>query len=171
MFWNLSSRELIYHRQFSADQSQKMRCVFNDAWKARSIAKLSSLVSQQPFVGISDMRGNLHKILLEHVNKFGTLISPPKKLWRRQPPPQPQRPLSLYILTDANWQPNDVGGFIKDLVQSMRAKRCPREHVAISFIRFGNDQASIDRLDELDHGLSLNAIGVYVDSISAFIMH
>lgn len=122
--------------------------------------KLSTSIYQTPFVGITDMRGRLQNVMQEHINKFGTLISPPKRFFARQSPPQPQRPLSFYILTDAKWQPTDVGGFIKDLVHIMKAKGCPKEHVAIQFIRFGNDQASIKKLDELDHGLGLKAIGM-----------
>lgn len=127
---------------------------------SRRSSKLSSSIHQEPFVGISDMRGRLQNILQEHINKFGTLIYPPRTVYGRQPPPQPQRPLSFYILTDAKWQPTDVEGLIRDLVQSMIAKRCPKEHVAIQFIRFGDDQASIDKLDKLDHGLGLKAIGM-----------
>ena len=123
-------------------------------------SKLSTSIYQMPYVGISDMRGRLQNVLQEHMNKFGTLIHPPKTLLRRQPHPQAQRPLSIYILTDAKWQPTDVGGFLKNLVQRMIAKSCPKEHVAIQFIRFGNDQASINKLDELDHGLGLKAIGM-----------
>ena len=126
-------------------------------------SKLSASIHQEPFAGLSNMRGRLQTILQEHINKFGTLIQAPKPLFGRQPPPQPQRPLSFYILTDAKWQPTsatDVGQLIKDLVQSMKAKGCPKEHVAIQFIRFGEDPASIAKLDELDHGLGLNAIGM-----------
>ena len=123
-------------------------------------SKISASIHQVTFTGVPDMRGRLQSILQEHINKFGTLIQAPKPLIGRQPPPQPQRPLSFYILTDAKWQPTDVGQLIKDLVQSMRAKDCPKEHVAIQFIRFGEDQASIDKLDELDHGLGLKAIGM-----------
>lgn len=123
-------------------------------------SKLSASIHQAAFTGLSDMRGRLQSILQEHINKFGTLIQAPKPLFGRQPPLQPQRPLSFYILTDAKWQPTDVGQLIKDLVQSMKAKGCPKEHVAIQFIRFGEDQASIDKLDELDHGLGLKAIGM-----------
>ena len=123
-------------------------------------SKLSASINQEVFAGVSDMRGRLQSILQEHINKFGTSIQAPKPLFGRQPPPQPQRPLSFYILTDAKWQPTDVGRLIKDLVQTMKAKGCPKEHVAIQFIRFGEDQASIDKLDELDHGLGLKAVGM-----------
>lgn len=137
---------------------------------SRKSRKISSSVFHVPFVGISDMRGRLHSILQEHKDKFGTLISPPKTCFKRQPQ-QPQRPLSFYILTDAQWQPNDVGGLIKNLVGSMRDKGCPKEHAAIQFIRFGNDPASIAKLDELDHGLDLGATGMYVNSRAAFMIY
>ncbi len=127
---------------------------------SRQSSKISTSIHQESFKGITDMRGRLHTILQEHIHKFGTLIQPPRTIFGRRPPPQPQRPLSFYILTDAKWQPTDVGGLIKDLVQSMIAKGCPKEHVAIQFIRFGNDEASIKKLDELDHGLGLKAIGM-----------
>ena len=123
-------------------------------------SKISASIHQVAFAGVPDMRGRLQSILQEHINKFGTLIQAPKPRFGRQPPPQPQRPLSFYILTDAKWQPTDVGQLIKDLVQSMEAKGCPKEHVAIQFIRFGEDQASIAKLDKLDHGLGLKAIGM-----------
>ena len=123
-------------------------------------SKLSTSIRQVQFVGVPDMRGRLQSISQEHINKFGTTYQPPKPLFGRQPPPEPQKPLSFYILTDAKWQPTDVGGLIKDLVKSMIDKKCPKEHVAIQFIRFGGDQASIDKLDELDHGLGLKAIGM-----------
>lgn len=122
-------------------------------------SKLSSSIYGVHFVGISDMRGRLQNVLQEHRVKFGALISPPRRFFRRQSP-QPQRPLSFYILTDAKWQPTDVEGLIKDLVGDMRGKGCPKEHVAIQFIRFGDDPASIQRLDGLDHGLGLNAMGM-----------
>lgn len=124
-------------------------------------SRISISIHQEPFQGITDMRGRLQNVMQEHINNFGTLITPPKHIFGRRSPPQPQRPLSFYILTDAKWQPNDVGGFIKDqVVQRMIAKSCPKEHVAIQFIRFGHDQASIKKLDGLDHGLGLKTIGM-----------
>ena len=124
-------------------------------------SKLLTSIDQEHFRGFTDMRGRLQILCQEHINKFGTSITPSRSFFGRQPPSQPQRPLSFYILTDAKWQPTDVGAFIKkDLVQSMIAKGCPKEHVAIQFIRFGDDQASINRLDELDHGLGLKAQGM-----------
>ncbi|KAL8896162.1 MAG: hypothetical protein Q9207_007843 [Kuettlingeria erythrocarpa] len=121
---------------------------------------ISSAIHQQPYRGIPDMRGRLGSILQEHINRFGALVSPSRSRFGRQRSPQPQKRLSFYVLTDAKWQPGDVGKVIKDLVQRMKAKGLPKEHVGIQFIRFGDDPASIDKLDELDHGLGLNAEGM-----------
>lgn len=123
-------------------------------------SRLSSEIFQAPFKGISDMRLRLHQILQEHPNKFEKQFSPRKNFFGYQPGPQPQRPLSFYILTDAKWQPTDVGSLIKDLVEEMIAKKCPKEQLAIQFIRFGDDEASIAKLDELDSGLGLKARGM-----------
>ena len=129
---------------------------------AQKSSKISSSVDQVSFFGVPDMRGKLQPILQGHINQFGTSShQPPRPVFSiRPPPPQAERPLSLYILTDAKWQPTDVGGLIKDVVQSMIAKNCPKEHVAIQFIRFSDDQASIEKLNELDHGLGLKAMGM-----------
>lgn len=119
--------------------------------------EISSAIYQQPYIGIPDMRGRLGTILQEHINRFGTPVMSSRSRFGRQRSPHPQKRLSFYILTDAKWQPTDVGEIIKDMVQKMKAKGLPKEHVGIQFIRFGEDQASIDKLDELDHGLGLNA--------------
>lgn len=127
---------------------------------SKKSTKISSSINQQEFVGFLDMRESLRNILQDHVNNFGRLIPSSRSfLWGQSQPKQP-RPLSLYVLTDAKWMPTDVGGLIRGLVQSMKDKGCPKEYIAIQFIRFGNDQASIDKLNELDHGLGLKAVGM-----------
>ena len=118
---------------------------------------LSTAVSRAPFRGMSDMRTRLSQILQEHIAKFGTTIAPSKHWysWKSRPP-EAQRPLSFYVLTDGIWQPrSEVGPVIKALVESMRVHKLPKEHVGIQFIRFGDDSEAIARLDHLDHGLGL----------------
>ncbi|MCJ1391817.1 hypothetical protein MMC18_004684 [Xylographa bjoerkii] len=139
--------------------TQSLKMVNSDKSK-----KLVTSIYQEPFRGVTNMGGRLKQIMKEHIEKFGTSIQPPKLPFRSQPPPISQRPLSFYVLTDAKWQPTDVGGFIKNIVHTMKEKNCAKEHVAIQFIRFGDDQASIDKLDELDSGLGLKAMGMYVAS-------
>ncbi|KAL9125734.1 MAG: hypothetical protein Q9217_005105 [Psora testacea] len=120
--------------------------------------KLSTAVSQVAFRGISDMRTRLSHILQEHKNKFGTTTTPSGSWYRNAGPPEAQKPLSFYVLTDGKWQPNDVGPIIIALVESMRANHLPKDHVGIQFIRFGEDSRGIDRLNHLDHGLGLKDI-------------
>ena len=120
--------------------------------------RLSTAVSHVAFQGISDMRTRLSHILQEHKNKFGTTTTPSGPWYKKAGPPEAQRPLSFYILTDGNWQPNEVGPTIIALVDSMRANKLPKEHLGIQFIRFGEDCRGIARLNHLDHGLGLKNI-------------
>ena len=137
--------------------TQSLRDVVN----SRKSSNIANSILEEHFEGTSDMRGSLKRVLQPHIERFGTMISRKSKVFGRQLPPQPQPPLSIYILTDALWQPNnDAGEFIKYMVKSMITKGCPKEHVGISFIRFGEGAASIAKLDELDHGLGLRSIGM-----------
>ena len=120
--------------------------------------KLSTAVSQVPFQGISDMRTRLSHILQEHKNKFGTTTTPSAPWYKKAGPPEAQKPLSFYVLTDGKWQPNEVGPIIIALVDSMRANQLPKEHVGVQFIRFGEDSRGIARLNHLDRGLGLKNI-------------
>ena len=120
--------------------------------------KLSTAVSQVAFQGISDMRARLSHILQEHKNKFGTTTTPSGPWYKKAGPPEAQKPLSFYVLTDGKWQPNEVGPTIIALVDSMRANQLRKEHVGIQFIRFGEDSRGIARLNHLDHGLGLKDI-------------
>lgn len=131
---------------------------------SKKSTELSNAIHQASFHGVSDMRWGLNQIMQNHPRLFYEDVQSPRRLFRRQPPPQLPRPLSVYILTDGHWQPNNnVGGLIIDLVNDMTQKRCRKEQLAIQFIRFGNDAACIERLDRLDHGLGLKAKGMYVD--------
>lgn len=119
--------------------------------------ELSIAVSQAPFQGICDMRTRLSQILQEHIAKFGTTTTPSKPWYKRKSrSPESQRPLSFYILTDGIWQPrSEVGPVIKNLVDSMKAHKLPKDHVGIQFIRFGDDPQAKARLEQLDYGLGL----------------
>ena len=124
---------------------------------SRKSTDLSTAVAQAPFQGTSDMQTRLTQIFQEHTAKFGTKASPPKSWfhWNSRPP-EAQRPLSFYILTDGIWQPkSEVRTVILDVVDKMRAHNLPRQHVGIQFIRFGDDLRAIAELGHLDHGLGL----------------
>ena len=132
---------------------------------SKKSSKFESAIYQEQFRGISDIRGRLQTILQGRINRFGAPASSPTCFTRRSFS-QSQRPLTCYILTDGKYQPTDVDGFIRDLGHTMRDERLPREHVAFSFIRFGNDPEGIARLDILDHGLGLG--NMYVPSVTVY---
>ena len=130
----------------------------NATINSRKSHKLVNAVCKAQFGGISDMRGRLTTIIQEHRSNFGKMVVPKVPFYKKTPPPQPQRPLSFYVLTDAKWQPNSVDPLIESLVQEMLEHKLPKEHVGIQFIRFGNDEECEHRLDHLDHGLGLSDI-------------
>ena len=120
----------------------------------------ANAISRQKFFGQSDMHAVLSNIFQEHIEKFGTMIQPPRKFWFARPPSYPQRPLTFYVLTDGKWIDGDVGALIRRMVQQMMEKRYRKEHVAIQFIRFGHDPEGKARLEDLDDGLGLKEIGM-----------
>ena len=68
------------------------------------------------------------------------------------------RPLSLYVLTDAKWQPVcNVVPVIQALVGTLHDLNLHKQQVGIQFIRFGDLAQGIERLEELDK-LKLNGV-------------
>ena len=123
---------------------------------------LAAAINRERFFDQSDMRTTLHNEFKLHTHKFGTMIQPPKSFlgFGTQPAPYPQPALSFYVFTDAKWVGEDVGALIQNVVRKMLDKGCDKEHVAIQFIRFGDDPESIKTLDRLDQGLGLQDIGM-----------
>lgn len=84
--------------------------------------------------------------------------------------PKPPKPLSMYVLTDAIWwSPDAAGGeylveTIKDLIEALRSAGCRRAQVGIQFIRFGNHQFGIQRLEALDLLGRSEGVDLCVDS-------
>ena len=134
---------------------------------SKKSTQLVNNIDPETFVGRNtDMKGRLTQIFAEHRAKFGAMVIPELSglsKFMRKPAPEPQKPISFYILTDGKWQPNnDVANVILGLVRDMEVKNLAKEHVAIQFIRFGNDVDGIARMDHLDHGLGLKEKGMYV---------
>jgi hypothetical protein len=66
------------------------------------------------------------------------------------------KPLNVYVLTDAVWQPQcDVAEPIRAMVETLRELRYPRKQVGIQFVQFGNDPKCAAKLARLDSGLNL----------------
>lgn len=67
------------------------------------------------------------------------------------------RPISIYILTDAEWQPySDAAEPIRELVGALDELEKPKEQVSVQFIQFGDDPRGTERLKKLDNGLELS---------------
>jgi hypothetical protein len=70
---------------------------------------------------------------------------------------KPVKPLNVYVLTDAVWQPQcDVAEPIRSMVRTLEELRYPRKQVGIQFIHFGNDPECSAKLAYLDSGLNLS---------------
>lgn len=136
---------------------------------SRKSSKLSRSIFETSFRGTTDMRASLARVLKQYTDNFSDPVPQTRTHFGRQLPSKRQRPLSVYILTDGKWQPTDVGGYIKSVVQKLIDANRPKEFVAIQFIRFGNDQGSIDKLNVLDCGLGLKARGMYVELSTRFL--
>lgn len=85
------------------------------------------------------------------------------KLWPRRSRSNlsSSRPISIYILTNGVWEPpnNSLCGADKAVIRLIKAledNNKPASHVALQFIRFGEDKNGIRRLKELDDMRKLN---------------
>lgn len=89
----------------------------------------------------TDMSARLSSIMIEYQNDLAR---------RHHLGLRKTRPLSLYILTDAVWQPVcEVAPVIKSFVNTLTERNLPKQKVGIQFIRFGNHPHK-SRLKELD---------------------
>ena len=81
---------------------------------------------------------------------------------------QETRPLSLYVFTDAVWQPRcDVASVIRSLVITLNQKNLLKNKAGIQFIRFGNSLEGRKRLEELDNLMLSGYVNMYVTEIPA----
>jgi hypothetical protein len=64
--------------------------------------------------------------------------------------------LNLYVLTDANWQPQaEPENCIKNLVATLDELRMAKDQVGIQFIQFGKDPVGSELLEKLDSRMDL----------------
>ncbi len=115
----------------------------------------------KPLQGTSDIGLRLSTILDEY--KASLRQPPPKRRsFLRRAKRRTRKALSVYILTDAVWQPHsDASQPIESLVKTLVELDSPRNQVGIQFIHFGNDPESIRKLKHLDSGLHQERYGVW----------
>lgn len=111
--------------------------------------------------GSWDMSDRLSSIVSEYQKDLATINT--SKTFVPKLLQQKVRPLSLYVLTDAVWQPAcDVSPVIESLVSTLKKYDRHKQQVGIQFIRFGSRPEGIKRLEDLDM-LKLNSdIDMYV---------
>lgn len=64
------------------------------------------------------------------------------------------KPLMLYVLTDGIWEDGSDPSFvITEAAERLQQLDKPSDQVGIQFIRFGDDQESVKKLQRLDSGL------------------
>ena len=127
--------------------------------EVRQTEKTESLLKafdKESFTGKSDMRVKLGGILEDYKRKM-TGQQRSTSLLRIFRPPEPQRRLSLYVLTDGIWQPEcDVVTTITSTVTSLKTHNLLDKQIGIQFIRFGDENEKAKRLlAHLDAGLDL----------------
>ena len=120
-------------------------------FKSSNMSTLMGELDRRTPKGLPDMRSRFGDIVEKYRSKFGKRKL--KSLFRESDP----RKLSLYVLTDAVWQPKiDLTTPIRTLVSSLEDHKLTNKQIGIQFIRFGNNTDSIQRLQKLDSGLELS---------------
>ncbi|OCL10566.1 kinase-like protein [Glonium stellatum] len=106
------------------------------------VKKAQSRKAREGATDLSDLYPRIRDIFGEYKKNLKR-----KPLWGSA-----RRPMSLYILTDGNWQPQrDTEICIAELVRAL--DESDQYQVGIEFIQFGNHAVGTDRLKHLDDGL------------------
>lgn len=114
-------------------------------------------VRRQERKGTSDIGLRLGLILREFQ---GSLLQPQGQQERwpffRKSKAKGKKPLNVYILTDAVWQPHsDVAQPVSSLVGTLKRLDLPANYVGIQFVHFGKHPEGIQKLAHLDQHLGL----------------
>lgn len=120
----------------------------------RMLRKLES----RPAKGVPDIRHCFGQIIENYQNQFGTrtIKSRIRHPWRATAIKGPRK-LSLYVLTDGVWETRtDLRQVIRTLVDHLIEHILTNKQIGIQFIRFGNDETGMKRLETLDSELSLD---------------
>ena len=127
------------------------------ALKPKTDFRMLQELDKRPAKDAPDMRHCLAHIIEKYVNQFGTRnITSRLRHWKATPAKGPRK-LSLYVLTDGKWQTKtDLRQVIRTLVDHLNQHKLTNKQIGIQFIRFGDDETGMRRLERLDSGLKLN---------------
>lgn len=129
-----------------------------DREKLRGKTHLSILkdFDNHPNEGTPDMRERFAEILGCYQERLGKKNGIFKRVFGKHVPSKGPRRQNLYVLTDAVWQPKttltiEIEALVNDLLQHGLLNK----QIGIQFIRFGNDEEGIERLNRLDAQMKL----------------
>lgn len=107
-------------------------------------------------VATSNMATSLGRITLEYARRLHKERHKAEKWKTPFTKRTALKPLSIYVFTDAVWQPDcHVGRVIAALAKTVKELEFPDEQVGIQFIRFGSDPVCTSKLRDLDDGVGL----------------
>lgn len=99
----------------------------------------------------SNMAASLKRITEEYAERLRLERNATGKRQSIFKRPKKLKPLSIYVFTDAVWQPHcDVGQVIDNLVRTMQDLNFDQTQVGIQFIQFGDDATCTKKLEDLD---------------------
>ena len=135
------------------------------ALKPRTDLRVLQELHSRPAKDAPDMRHCFAQIIEKYQNQFGTRNYMSKLFHWKDTPVKGPRKLSLYVLTNGVWQTKtDLRQVIRTLVDHLIEHKLTNKQIGIQFIRFGNDERGMQRLEKLDSGLKL---GLYVLTITS----
>ncbi|QIX02121.1 hypothetical protein AMS68_007638 [Peltaster fructicola] len=109
-------------------------------------SKLCDIIADHRHRGVTDMAVCLNGLLdtcTSRLFKEKSRVRDWMRLWR-------PKGISIYILTDGNWDLDGVRTTIHDCVKRLEAHKMDRRELCISFIAFGDDEQCHRRMQELD---------------------
>ena len=115
-------------------------------------------------VGRCNMEDRLGSILEHYLAKPGKPggVGLSRLPWKSSSGAKAARRLSLYVLTDGVWQPNNKPSkVIIPLLEHLKQQGLRWNHVGIQFIRFGKDPEGTRHLQQLDRMLSRENLNVF----------
>ena len=135
------------------------------ALKPKNDVRVLHELDSRPAKDAPDMRYCFAQIIEKYQNQFGKRnIRARFRHWMTTPAKGPRK-LSLYVLTDGVWQDRtNLRQVIQTLVEHLIQHKLSNKQIGIQFIRFGNDERGVRRLEGLDSGLKFD---LYVLTITS----
>ncbi|KAF7512559.1 hypothetical protein GJ744_000820 [Endocarpon pusillum] len=147
---------LAYFVKHTDDDGLDLRfTISGDRYNSTRSSTLLDKLQMKTLVGTSDIESSLGDI----VHEYQMYLQQPESNRRfsfTRAKPKGKKALSVYVLTDAVWQPrSNAAEPVSRLVSTLKDLKFPRKQVGIQFVRFGNDPEGVEKLQRLDSGLGL----------------